>query len=75
MFWQCPEVLPIETMAPAAVEVDLWGDAGTAACELQTGWRGETGQTSNNACNKQPHRYKTKENVPYNDKKSSPNTD
>lgn len=40
----CPSVfispVPVEPMAPATVEVDLRGDAGAAAGELETGWGG-----------------------------------
>lgn len=45
---------PVEPMAPATVEVDLWGDALAAAGELETGWGGEsfkTGQMSMNLYN------------------------
>lgn len=36
----CSGGRPVESMAPAAVEVDLRGDARAAAGELQTGCRG-----------------------------------
>lgn len=36
-------VAPVEPMAPATVEVDLGGDAGAAADELETGCGGEEG--------------------------------
>lgn len=37
---QCSKVVPVEPMAPATVEVDLRGDAGATAGELETGWGG-----------------------------------
>lgn len=59
MLWICyeekcngvKEVKPVEPMTPAAVEVNLRGDAGTTAGELETGCKREESTHIDCFCN------------------------
>lgn len=51
-------VPPVEAMAPAAVEVDLRGDTGAAAGELETGCRGGGGGGDQNHLHNQSPNWK-----------------